>query len=142
MLSDNEFLEFDYPLTITKLEIHNMISAVHEVELVERAYFGEVAKSYRYVDNGVLVGFITSVSESFCSTCTRSRLSSDGKLYTCLFASEGYDLRKLMRSGLTDSELLDAIIGVWESREDRYSDIRTAQTAKNKRKIDMSYIGG
>ena len=71
-----------------------------------------------------------------------ARLSSDGKLYTCLFASEGFDLRELIRSGLSDEELLDAITGVWERRADRYSDERTEQTAKNRKKIGMSYIGG
>src|SRR5690606_22339793 len=97
---------------------------------------------YRYVDNGAEVGFITSVSESFCSSCTRARLSSDGKLYTCLFASEGFDLRELVRGGKTDEELLQEIIAVWERRGDRYSDERTEQTVKNKKKINMSYIGG
>ena len=109
---------------------------------LNKHYFGEVAKRYRYLDNGTEVGFITSVSESFCSSCTRARLSSDGKFFTCLFASEGFDLRELIRSGLTDSELLDAITGVWGRRADRYSDERTEQTAKNRKKIGMSYIGG
>ena len=119
-----------------------MLSAVHEIEPAEEDYYGEVAKRYRYLDNGAEVGFITSVSESFCSTCTRARLSSDGKLYTCLFASEGFDVRELIRSGMTDAELLDAITRVWERRGDRYSDERTEQTAKNRKKIGMSYIGG
>jgi GTP 3',8-cyclase len=127
---------------VTKKEIYDIISAVHDIEPAERDYYGEVAKRYRYSDNGAQVGFITSVSESFCSTCTRSRLSSDGKLYTCLFASEGFDVRGLIRSGLTDAELLDAITRVWERRDDRYSDERTGQTMKNRKKIGMSYIGG
>jgi cyclic pyranopterin phosphate synthase len=109
---------------------------------VDADYFGEVAKRYRYKDNGVEVGFITSVSESFCSSCTRARLSSDGKLYTCLFASSGFDLRELVRSGKTDEELLDAITGVWSRRTDRYSDERTEETAKKRKKINMGYIGG
>ncbi|MBO1912135.1 hypothetical protein J4G37_45990, partial [Microvirga sp. 3-52] len=83
-----------------------------------------------------------SVSESFCSSCTRARLSSDGKFFTCLFASEGFDLRELIRSGLSDDELLEKITNVWERRVDRYSDERTEQTAKNRKKIGMSYIGG
>lgn len=103
---------------------------------------GEVAQRYRYRDNGVEVGFITSVSESFCSTCTRARLSSDGKLYTCLFASEGFDLKELVRSNETDEELLKAIETVWGNRTDRYSDERTEQTAAKRKKINMSYIGG
>lgn len=133
---------WSFEKVVTKKEIYDMISAVHEIEPAEEDYYGEVAKRYRYVDNGAQVGFITSVSESFCSTCTRSRLSSDGKLYTCLFASEGFDLRELIRSGLTDAELLKAITGVWQRRGDRYSDERTEQTAKNRKKIGMSYIGG
>lgn len=133
---------WSFEKVVTKKEIYDRISAVHEVEPAEEDYYGEVAKRYSYVDNGAQVGFITSVSESFCSTCTRSRLSSDGKLYTCLFASEGFDLRELIRSGMTDAELLEAITGVWQRRGDRYSDERTEQTAKNRKKIGMSYIGG
>lgn len=133
---------WSFEKVVTKKEIYEMISAVYDIEPAEEDYYGEVAKRYRYLDNGAQVGFITSVSESFCSTCTRSRLSSDGKLYTCLFASEGFDLRELIRSGLTDAELLEVITGVWQNRGDRYSDERTEQTAKNRKKIGMSYIGG
>lgn len=133
---------WSFEKVVTKKEIYEIISAVYDIEPAEEDYYGEVAKRYRYLDNGAQVGFITSVSESFCSTCTRSRLSSDGKLYTCLFASEGFDLRELMRSGLTDAELLEVITGVWQNRGDRYSDERTEQTAKNRKKIGMSYIGG
>jgi len=88
------------------------------------------------------VGFIPSVSESFCSSCTRARLSSDGKFYTCLFATDGFDVRELLRSGASDEELAQAIQKVWEKRADRYSDERTEQTAKSRKKIGMSYIGG
>ncbi len=133
---------WSFEKVVTKKEIYDRLSAVHDLEPAEQNYYGEVAKRYRYVDNGAQVGFITSVSESFCSTCTRARLSSDGKLYTCLFASEGFDLRELIRSGLSDAELFDAITDVWQRREDRYSDERTEQTAKNRKKIGMSYIGG
>jgi len=133
---------WSFEKVVTKKEIYEMISAVYDIEPAEEDYYGEVAKRYRYLDNGAQVGFITSVSESFCSTCTRSRLSSDGKLFTCLFASVGFDLRELIRSGLTDVELLEVITGVWQNRGDRYSDERTEQTAKNRKKIGMSYIGG
>ncbi|WP_432363442.1 GTP 3',8-cyclase MoaA [Sporosarcina sp. UB5] len=133
---------WSFEKVVTKKEIYDMLRAEYEMEPAEEDYYGEVAKRYRYVDNGAEVGFITSVSESFCSTCTRARLSSDGKLYTCLFASEGFDLRELIRSGMSDEELLSAITGVWERRADRYSDERTEQTVKNRKKIDMSYIGG
>ncbi|WP_040226137.1 GTP 3',8-cyclase MoaA [Bhargavaea cecembensis] len=127
---------------VTKREIYERLRNVYDLEPVGQDYYGEVAKRYRYRDNGAQVGFITSVSESFCSTCTRARLSSDGKLITCLFAEGGFDLRALVRGGATDDELAGAIRGVWENRTDRYSDERTEQTARNKKKIGMSYIGG
>lgn len=133
---------WSFEQVVTKKEIHAMLSEVYEMEPAEEHYFGEVAKRYRYLDNETEVGFITSVSESFCSSCTRARLSSDGKFYTCLFASEGFDLRELIRSGLTDEELLANISQVWLRRADRYSDERTEQTARNRKKIGMSYIGG
>jgi len=133
---------WSFTKVITKKEIYKMLKEVYEIEPTEQHYFGEVAQRYRYMDNGAEVGFITSVSESFCSSCTRARLSSDGKFFTCLFASEGFDLRELVRSGLTNDELVEAITGVWEGRTDRYSDERTEQTAKNRKKIGMSYIGG
>ncbi|GKV56056.1 cyclic pyranopterin monophosphate synthase [Sporosarcina sp. NCCP-2222] len=133
---------WSFEKVVTKKEIYDMLKAEYEMEPAEEAYFGEVAKRYRYLDNGAEVGFITSVSESFCSSCTRARLSSEGKLYTCLFASSGFDLRELIRSGMQDDEIRDRIISVWEQRGDRYSDERTEQTAKNRKKIDMSYIGG
>jgi cyclic pyranopterin phosphate synthase len=127
---------------VTKQEILDLLGNAYELEPVERGYFGEVAQRYRYLDGSAEVGFITSVSEAFCSSCTRARLSSDGKLYTCLFASQGFDLRKLLRSGADDRHLLNAIVDVWERRADRYSEERTEQTAVNKNKISMSYIGG
>lgn len=133
---------WSFTKVITKKEIYKMLKEVYEIEPTEQHYFGEVAQRYRYMDNGAEVGFITSVSESFCSSCTRARLSSDGKFFTCLFASEGFDLRELVRSGLTNDELVEAITSVWEGRTDRYSDERTEQTAKNRKKIGMSYIGG
>ncbi|MFC5587789.1 GTP 3',8-cyclase MoaA [Sporosarcina soli] len=133
---------WSFEKVVTKKEIYGMLKDVYEMEPSEPHYFGEVAKRYRYTDNGAEVGFITSVSESFCSSCTRARLSSDGKFFTCLFASEGFDLRSLIRSGVTDEALSNAIRGVWERRSDRYSDERMEQTAKNRKKIGMSYIGG
>lgn len=127
---------------VTKKAIYEMLKEVYALEATDPHYYGEVAQRYRYADNGAEVGFITSVSESFCSTCTRARLSSDGKFFTCLFASSGFDIRELVRSGQTDEQLLVAIRHVWERRTDRYSDERTEQTAMNKKKIGMSYIGG
>src|SRR5690606_2606628 len=127
---------------VTKKEIFDRLRGEYDLEPVGQDYYGEVAKRYRHSDNGAELGFITSVSESFCSTCTRARLSSDGKLITCLFAEGGFDLRSLIRDGATDEELMAAIAGVWENRADRYSDERTEQTARNRKKIGMSYIGG
>ena len=133
---------WSFDKVVTKKDILNILQSEFELEPVDANYFGEVAKRYRYKDNGVEVGFITSVSESFCSSCTRARISSDGKIYTCLFASDGFDLRELIRSGKTDKELQEALTAVWEQREDRYSDERTEETAKKRKKINMSYIGG
>lgn len=135
---------WSFEKVVTKKEILERLQGVHELDPVEEEYYGEVAKRWQYKDNGAEVGFITSVSESFCSTCTRARLSSEGKLFTCLFASEGFDVRALLREGATDEELAAAVTGVWENRADRYSDERTEQTVKNRKnkKINMSYIGG
>ncbi|UYX51502.1 GTP 3',8-cyclase MoaA [Bacillus thuringiensis] len=133
---------WNFDQVITKRELIDIIHRVYPIEPTEAHYFGEVAKRYRYVGTNVEVGFITSVSESFCSSCTRARISADGKFYTCLFATEGMDLRKLLRENLSDNDLLKAIQGVWEDRKDRYSDERTEESAKNRPKIEMSYIGG
>src|SRR5690625_1304126 len=133
---------WSFDKVVSKKEIYQLLQGEFDLEPVDADYFGEVAQRYRYKDNGVEVGFITSVSESFCSTCTRARLSSDGKLITCLFASGGFDLRSLVRDDLSDEELLEAITNVWANRTDRYSDERTEETAKKRKKINMSYIGG
>ncbi|PIC89272.1 GTP 3',8-cyclase MoaA [Sporosarcina sp. P21c] len=133
---------WSFKKVVTKKEIYDMLAAEFDMEPAEEDYYGEVAKRYRYTGTDAQVGFITSVSESFCSTCTRSRLSSEGKLYTCLFASEGFDLRELIRSDQTDEEVYEVIANVWRGRKDRYSDERTEQTVKNRKKINMNYIGG
>ena len=104
-------------------------------------YRGEVAARYRYKDGGGEIGVISSVTQPFCADCTRARLSADGSLYTCLFATEGHDLRALLRSGATDEEITHAIAAVWTDRTDRYSDLRSEQTA-GLHKIEMSFIGG
>ncbi|WP_411350042.1 GTP 3',8-cyclase MoaA [Paenibacillus sp. WLX2291] len=116
----------------------------YELEPVHHGVYGEVANYYRYAGTDTEVGFISSVSNSFCSSCTRARLSSEGKLYTCLFATEGYDLRSLMRRGADDAVLLQAIKRTWEHRLDQYSDERGEddQPQTRKGKINMSYIGG
>lgn len=132
---------WSFERVVTKKEIFRMLQEKYDLQAIDKDYFGEVAQRYRYCDNGAEVGFITSVSESFCSTCTRARLSSDGKLYTCLFASKGFDLKKLLRSGFTDEEILEQVKQVWRNRTDRYSDERTAET-NTRKKINMNYIGG
>lgn len=127
---------------ITKKEIYRKLQESFELEAVEADYFGEVAKKYKYKDSNVLVGFITSVSESFCSSCTRARLSANGNLYTCLFNGNGHNLRDFIRQGADDAAVNAFIKSIWENRRDRYSDERTEETAKQRKKIEMSYIGG
>jgi len=133
---------WSFKQVVTKRELLDRLREKEELVPAEAAYFGEVAGRYRYKDAKAELGFIPSVSESFCSSCTRARLSSDGKFYTCLFATDGFDVRELLRSGASDEELAQAIQKVWEKRADRYSDERTEQTAKSRKKIGMSYIGG
>jgi cyclic pyranopterin phosphate synthase len=122
-------------------EIVRAIDAELPLEPVEPAYRGEVARRWRYRDGGGEVGVIASVTQPFCGDCTRARISAEGKLYTCLFALRGHDLRALLRSGASDDELRDAIGRVWAARADRYSERRTEQTAAAA-KVEMSYIGG
>jgi GTP 3',8-cyclase len=128
---------------VSKQEIVNRINAEMPLEPVESNYYGEVASRFRYCGTKEEIGIISSVTNSFCSTCTRARLSVDGKLYTCLFAAQGTDLRKLLHSGTSDEDIRKLIQNVWRTRKDRYSDERFYHTegSKNK-KIEMSYIGG
>jgi cyclic pyranopterin phosphate synthase len=133
---------WDFSKVVSKKEILSQLEEHFDLEPVDPDYLGEVAKRYRYKDTSIEVGFITSVSESFCSTCTRARIAADGKLYTCLFASGGFDLKELVRSDADDEEIKETIAGIWNKRVDRYSDERTEMSAKNKKKIEMSYIGG
>ena len=122
-------------------EIVERIDAVFPLEPVEAAYRGEVAQRFRYRDGVGEIGVISSVTQPFCGDCTRARISAEGKLYTCLFALRGTDLRALLRGGASDDELREAIAGVWARRTDRYSEIRTERTSELPR-IEMSYIGG
>jgi cyclic pyranopterin phosphate synthase len=117
------------------------IGAEFPLEPVDPNYAGEVAERWRYRDGAGEVGVIASVTQAFCRDCTRMRLSTDGKLYTCLFANDGHDLRGLVRGGADDATLARAISAVWRSRADRYSELRTAATPRERR-IEMSYIGG
>jgi cyclic pyranopterin phosphate synthase len=111
------------------------------VEPAEALYRGEVAQRWRYKDGKGEVGVIASVTQPFCGDCTRARLSAEGKLFTCLFAVRGHDLRALIRGGAPDEELETAVRTVWGGRADRYSDLRSAATA-GLDKVEMSYIGG
>ncbi len=122
-------------------EIVAAIDAAHPLEPVEPSYRGEVANRWRYRDGSGEIGVIASVTQPFCGDCTRARLSADGKLHTCLFATRGHDLRALVRGGASDEELSTAIAGIWAVRDDRYSELRTAKTA-DLPKVEMSYIGG
>jgi cyclic pyranopterin phosphate synthase len=122
-------------------EIVERIDAVFPLEPVGAAYRGEVAQRFRYRDGAGEIGVIASVTQPFCGDCTRARISAEGKLYTCLFAVRGTDLRALLRGGATDDDLRDAITAVWAARTDRYSEIRTERTSDLPR-IEMSYIGG
>jgi len=122
-------------------ELSAMIAAEFPIEPVDANYRGEVAERWRYLDGSGEVGFISSVTQAFCRDCTRARLSAEGQLFTCLFATQGTDLRSLIRNEASDDEIADAIRKVWSVRADNYSEIRTADTAK-RRKVEMSYIGG
>ncbi len=117
------------------------IHAEHPLVAVVAHYAGEVAERWRYADGTGEIGVISSVTQAFCNTCTRARLSTDGKIYTCLFADHGVDFRSLLRDESTDDEIAALLAGLWQVRTDRYSEIRTAETAKL-RKVEMSYIGG
>jgi cyclic pyranopterin phosphate synthase len=122
-------------------EIVATIAREFPLEPVEPHYTGEVAERWRYRDNGNEIGIIASVTQAFCRDCTRARLSTEGKLYSCLFATEGHDLRCLLREGYSDAQIGNAIAAIWRRRNDRYSERRTADTAPAPR-IEMSYIGG
>jgi GTP 3',8-cyclase len=122
-------------------EVVAAIDAEYPLEPVEPGYRGEVASRWRYRDGSGELGVISSVTQPFCRDCTRARLSADGKLYTCLFAVRGHDLRELVRGGASDEELTDALRAIWGARTDRYSELRSAETA-GLEKVEMSYIGG
>ncbi|GED01483.1 GTP 3',8-cyclase MoaA [Bacillus atrophaeus] len=127
---------------ITKAELIDIIQQNMPVEPIEANYTGEVASRFRYLDGSGEIGVISSVSDAFCASCNRARLSARGELFTCLFAASGYDIRELVRNGLSDQELTDAIGSVWRNRTDQYSIDRTLSKPNGKRKVEMSYIGG
>lgn len=133
---------WDLNNVITKKQIVETINKEMPLEPVTKNYYGEVASRYRYVDGVGEIGVISSVSDSFCGTCTRLRLSADGKLYTCLFASGGFDIKQKLRAGLTEEELTEQLTSIWAGRKDRYSDERAERKHEKRKKIEMSYIGG
>ena len=126
---------------VSTADLVSTIDAEYPLEPIEPNYRGEVAKRWRYRDGQGEIGFISSVTQSFCGGCTRARLSAEGSLYTCLFAVEGQDLRKRLRGGASDRELSALIGSIWSRRADRYSEIRGERTVALP-KIEMSYIGG
>ncbi|MBS0338408.1 MAG: GTP 3',8-cyclase MoaA [Proteobacteria bacterium] len=126
---------------IPSAEIVRRISAEFPLVQADPDYRGEVAERWRYADGSGEIGVISSVTQAFCRDCNRLRLSTEGAMYTCLFGQSGHDLRTLLRSGASDDDLRDEIVAVWRARGDRYSEIRTAETARAS-KVEMSYIGG
>ena len=122
-------------------EIVKMISAEMPLEPVDPNYRGEVAERWRYKDGKGEIGVIASVTQAFCSTCNRARLSAEGSLYTCLFAVKGHDFKSLLRGGATDEEISQMLTSVWSKRTDRYSEIRSENTIALP-KVEMSHIGG
>jgi cyclic pyranopterin phosphate synthase len=130
---------------VPSADVVSAINAELPLEQVAANYAGETSARWRYRDGGGEIGVISSVTQSFCHSCTRVRVSTEGKLFTCLFATDGYDLRALLRGGCSDDELSTLMAGIWRERTDRYSELRTATTNEiraGKKKIEMSYIGG
>ena len=126
-------------------EVIARISKVLPLEPIEANYTGEVAQRWRYVDGSGEIGVISSVTQTFCHECSRARISTDGQMYLCLFANEGFDFKTLLRSGKSDLEIANAIMNTWAQRDDHYSEIRGSNTSKqssSNRKVEMSYIGG
>jgi cyclic pyranopterin phosphate synthase len=122
-------------------QILALVGAELPLEPLPPTYPGEVATRYRYLDGGGEIGVISSVTRPFCGACTRARLSAEGRLYTCLFASAGHDLRSPLREGEDDEQLTQRLRGIWSRRADRYSELRSAETAARP-KVEMSHIGG
>jgi cyclic pyranopterin phosphate synthase len=126
---------------VSAAEIAETVNAVWPIEPAEPNYYGEVAERCRYTDGAGEIGNIASVTQAFCGTCTRARLSAEGQLYTCLFAGLGHDLRDLLRGGASDDEISATLARVWGARSDRYSEVRSENTLPL-RKVEMSHIGG
>lgn len=130
---------------VPSAEIIERIDAIHPLEQIAPVVPGEVAKRWRYRDGSGEVGVISSVTNAFCGTCNRARISTEGRLFTCLFADEGHDLRALLRGGADDVKVAAAMASIWGARDDRYSEIRSGLTPAlrdSRQRIEMSYIGG
>jgi cyclic pyranopterin phosphate synthase len=130
---------------VPSAEVIERINSVFPLEEIAPNYTGETSVRWRYRDGGGEIGVISSVTQSFCHSCSRVRVSTEGKLYTCLFATEGHDLRALMRGGCSDEELSTAMATIWRQRTDRYSELRGSNTGglrPTAKRIEMSYIGG
>ena len=126
-------------------EVIARINAVFSLEAIQANYSGEVAQRWRYVDGSGEIGVISSVTQTFCHECSRARISTDGQMYLCLFANEGFDFKTMLRSEKSDLEIANAIMNTWAARDDHYSEIRGSHTANpstGSRKVEMSYIGG
>ena len=126
-------------------EVIARINAVFPLEAIEANYSGEVAQRWRYVDGSGEVGVISSVTQTFCHECTRARISTDGQMYLCLFANEGFDFKTMLRSDKSDLEIANAIMNTWAARDDHYSEVRGSHIqnqSTGSRKVEMSYIGG
>ena len=126
---------------VPSAEIIKLIDAEMPLEPLDPNYQGEVAERWRYKDGSGEIGVVASVTQAFCNTCTRARLTAEGKLFTCLFGIKGFDLRELLRGGASDDEISQAIARVWGKRTDRYSEIRSEKTVSLP-KVEMSHIGG
>ncbi|HEX5123472.1 MAG TPA: GTP 3',8-cyclase MoaA [Rhodanobacteraceae bacterium] len=129
-------------LVVPSAELRERIGARWALVALEANYGGEVAQRYAFADGGGEIGFISSVSEPFCGDCSRARLSADGRLYTCLFATSGHDLRGPMRAGASDEDLAGLIRAVWQARDDRYSEARSELRKAERHRVEMYEIGG
>ena len=129
-------------------QVIERINAEFPLTAIDANYVGETAERWRYADGGGEVGVISSVTHAFCGSCNRARLSTEGKLFLCLFASQGHDLRALLRNGAADDQIAGAVGYIWQARTDRYSELRAALPADTtlidptKKRVEMSYIGG
>jgi cyclic pyranopterin phosphate synthase len=136
--------QWQFDEVVSARQMADIIHAEFPIAQISSNYRGEVAKRWRYLDGAGEVGFIASVTEPFCGDCARARLSAVGKVYTCLFATEGHDLRELIRGGASDKALARRVHAIWANRVDRYSELRshTSATVNRAQRVEMSHIGG